>query len=75
MPVQEGDRIGPAHHRVFPRDGDGAIDQIRTKHEVKAFVESGDQAGATTLMQRAAQRREVGENHTMKATLRRGQQP
>ena len=53
----------------------GPADHIRTKHEVKAFVDAGDEARATTLLLRAAQRREVGEKLAVKATLRRGQQP
>ena len=38
----------------------GPADHIRTKHEVKAFVESGSEQVAGSLLQRAAARREVG---------------
>ncbi len=34
----------------------GPADHIRTKHEVKAFVESGDETTARTLVSRSTQR-------------------
>ena len=34
----------------------GPADHIRTKHEVKAFVESGDETTARTLVNRSTQR-------------------
>lgn len=36
----------------------GPADHIRTKHEVKAFVETGNEAIAAGLLRRAAERRE-----------------
>jgi hypothetical protein len=41
----------------------GPADHIRTKHEVKAFVESGDEATARLLVSHASQRR--GEQHSL----------
>jgi hypothetical protein len=37
----------------------GPADHIRTKHEVKTFVESGDTTIAESLLKRAEQRREL----------------
>ncbi|HWZ94566.1 MAG TPA: hypothetical protein VNW30_05170 [Opitutaceae bacterium] len=49
----------------------GPADHIRTKHEVKAFVEGvGDLSVAEQLLQRARLRREV----TQKISLKRSQQ-
>ena len=51
----------------------GPADHIRTKHEVKAFVESGDVKAAETLAQRAAERRLENLRQTLKATQGLGQ--
>jgi hypothetical protein len=51
----------------------GPADHIRTKHEVKAFVESGDVKAAETLVQRAAERRLVNLRQTLKTSQRLGQ--
>ena len=52
----------------------GPADHIRTKHEVKTFVETvGDARAAEELLKRARERREVNQSVTMRNTLQRGQ--
>ncbi len=53
----------------------GPADHIRTKHEVKAFVESGDASLAATLLVHSAERCSVGQKQSAQITLRRGQHP
>jgi hypothetical protein len=50
----------------------GPSDHIRTKHEVKAFVESGEVTAAETLIQRATERRSENLRQTIKATQQQG---
>lgn len=52
----------------------GPADHIRTKHEVKAFVEAaGDIGVAEELLRRARERLEVNQNIAIKITQQRGQ--
>ena len=52
----------------------GPADHIRTKHEVKAFVEgAGAIMAAEELLRRARERREANQTITMKVTQKRGQ--
>ena len=51
----------------------GPADHIRTKHEVKAFIESGAVHVAETLLRRAAERRIVGQSLAANLTQSRGQ--
>jgi hypothetical protein len=51
----------------------GPADHIRTKHEVKAFVESGEQTLAEALVKRASERRDLNQMQTIAHTERRGQ--
>jgi len=53
----------------------GPADHIRTKHEVKAFVASGDLKAAEALLNSAQARRELNQKQsiTMKMNQRRGQ--
>jgi len=53
----------------------GPADHIRTKHEVKAFVESGDNTAAEALLKNAQARRELHQSQsiTEKMTQQRGQ--
>ena len=52
----------------------GPADHIRTKHEVKAFVETGgDINAAEELLKRARVRRELNQTVTMRITQQRGQ--
>lgn len=51
----------------------GPADHIRTKHEVKAFVESGDSTAAEALLKNAQTRRELNQSVTVKLTQQRGQ--
>lgn len=46
----------------------GPADHIRTKHEVKAFVESGDTTIAETLLKRSQERRELVNAVNLKVT-------
>lgn len=46
----------------------GPADHIRTKHEVKAFVESGSHDVAESLLRKVAERRQIGEELTKKIT-------
>jgi hypothetical protein len=48
----------------------GPADHIRTKHEVKAFIESGEKSVAEELVKRAQARRELAQT----ATIRQAQQ-
>lgn len=51
----------------------GPADHIRTKHEVKAFVESGDVTAAETLVRRAADRRSDNLRQTINVTQKQSQ--
>lgn len=51
----------------------GPADHIRTKHEVKAFIASGDEAEANAIIARAAERRTVGQRLAQKIEQTRGQ--
>ena len=51
----------------------GPADHIRTKHEVKAFVDSGDLKVAEELMRNANTRRELNQKVAIKMTHHRGQ--
>lgn len=51
----------------------GPADHIRTKHEVKVFVEAaGDVSAAEQLLKRAQARREMNQSITLKITQQRG---
>ncbi len=47
----------------------GPADHIRTKHEVKAFVESGDISAAEALFKNAQVRRELNQNQSITRKL------
>lgn len=51
----------------------GPADHIRTKHEVKAFVESGDAKAAEELLRHVRERRGLHQSITIKLTQQRGQ--
>ena len=52
----------------------GPADHIRTKHEVKAFLEAGgDLAAAERIVDRAQARRELQRAHREEQTQRQGQ--
>jgi len=53
----------------------GPADHIRTKHEAKAFVESGDLTAAEALLKSAQARRELNQSQsiTQKETQQRGE--
>lgn len=50
----------------------GPADHIRTKHEVKAFIESGSESAANTILKRAAERCSVGRRLAEKVSQRHG---
>ena len=51
----------------------GPADHIRTKHEVKAFVESGDAGVAEQLIKRTQERLIVQQTTALKVSERHGQ--
>lgn len=51
----------------------GPADHIRTKHEIKAFVESGDLQAAGDLIKRAQERRELNQSATIRASQQQSQ--
>ncbi len=52
---QEGDALRVITDNLRVREM-GPSDHIRTKHEVKAFIETGDATAAESLIRRAAER-------------------
>jgi hypothetical protein len=53
----------------------GPADHIRTKHEVKAFIESGNADNAETLLRQAETRRTAALSESQKHTISRAQRP
>lgn len=53
----------------------GPADHIRTKHEVKDFVESGSETVAESLLRQATARRAVGQKLAAQQSQSRGQRP
>lgn len=51
----------------------GPADHIRTKHEVKAFVELGSESVAEGLLRRVSERHETGTKLTVSQKQRRGE--
>lgn len=51
----------------------GPSDHIRTKHEAKAFVESGDAKAAENLLKLAQERRAQHQAESIKQTQQQGQ--
>jgi hypothetical protein len=70
---QESDAIRVITERLKVKEM-GPADHIRTKHEVKAFVESGDLTAAEALLKNAQARRELnqGQSISEKMTQQRG---
>ncbi len=73
---QESDAIRVITERLKVKEM-GPADHIRTKHEAKAFVESGDLTAAEALLKNAQARRELNQNQsiTEKMTQQRSQRP
>ncbi|MEO6754607.1 MAG: hypothetical protein ABIP85_22755 [Chthoniobacteraceae bacterium] len=71
---QEGDAVRVITERLRVKEM-GPADHIRTKHEAKAFVESGDLTAAEALLKSAQARRELNQSQsiTEKMTQQRGQ--
>jgi hypothetical protein len=69
---QEGDAAQIIAERLKVKEM-GPADHIRTKHEVKAFVESGDTKAAEELLKRARERRGQHQTIATKMTQQRGQ--
>lgn len=53
----------------------GPADHIRTKHEVKAFVQSGIEAIAKSLIKRSTERREIGQELGQRLNRNQSQRP
>lgn len=51
----------------------GPADHIRTKHEVKAFLESGDARAAEEVLKRASERLTLWQAETMRFSQQQGQ--
>ena len=71
---QESDAVRVISERLKVKEM-GPADHIRTKHEAKAFVESGDLTAAEALLKNAQTRRELNQSQsiTEKMTQQRGQ--
>jgi hypothetical protein len=50
----------------------GPADHIRTKHEVKSFIESGERSVAEELVKRAQARRELAQSATVRQAQQQG---
>lgn len=50
----------------------GPADHIRTKHEVKAFVETGEKSAAEEIVKRAHARRELAQSAAMRESQQMG---
>ncbi len=51
----------------------GPADHIRTKHEVKSFVETGSESVAESLLRQSAARVEVGHKLAVRQSQSRGE--
>ena len=69
---QEGDATQIIAERLKVKEM-GPADHIRTKHEVKAFLESADAKAAEQLLRHARERRGLHQTITTKLTQQRGQ--
>ena len=71
---QESDAVRVITERLKVKEM-GPADHIRTKHEVTAFVASGDTKAAEVLLKNAQARRELNQSQsiTEKMTQQRGQ--
>ncbi len=69
---QEGDALRVITDRLRVKEM-GPADHIRTKHEVKAFVEQGTEVVAENLLRQSAERREIGQKLAARQSQTRGQ--
>ena len=69
---RETDAIRVITERLLVREM-GPADHIRTKHEVKAFVESGNVKAAEELLKVARERRDLNLTESIKQTQQYGQ--
>ena len=69
---QEGDALRVITDRLRVKEM-GPADHIRTKHEVKAFLEKGTEAVAESLLRQSAARVEVGHKLAVRHNQSRGQ--
>ncbi|HVZ65037.1 MAG TPA: hypothetical protein VG838_13425 [Opitutaceae bacterium] len=69
---QEGDALRVITERLRVKEM-GPADHIRTKHEVKAFVASGDATNAQELLRRAGERHATNQILSAKIKERQGQ--
>lgn len=66
---QEGDALRVITDRLRVKEM-GPADHIRTKHEVKAFIEKGVESAAAALLQRANERRQIGQKLAERVSIR-----
>lgn len=69
---QEGDAAQIITERLKVKEM-GPADHIHTKHEVKAFAESGDAKAAEELLRHARERHGLHQTITAKMAQQRGQ--
>lgn len=69
---QEADAVRAITDKLRVKDM-GPADHIRTKHEVKAFVETGDATTAEQLLQQAKKRHALNQNLNLRVSQQRGQ--
>ena len=67
---QESDAVRVITERLKVKEM-GPADHIRTKHEVKAFVESGDTTAAEALLKKAQARRELNQSQSITEKITR----
>lgn len=71
---QEGDALRVITDRLRVKEM-GPADHIRTKHEVKAFIEGGSESVAESLLRRANERRDLGQKLSQNYVNRQSQRP
>ena len=69
---QEDDALRVITERLRVKEM-GPADHIRTKHEVKAFVTSGEVTSAEALLKRAQERHVASQRFISKETIQRGE--
>ena len=65
---QESDAVRVITERLKVKEM-GPADHIRTKHEAKAFVQSGDLTAAEALLKNAHARRELNQSQSITAKM------
>lgn len=71
---QEGDALRVITDRLRVKEM-GPADHIRTKHEVKTFIETGSELLADALLSRSAERRQLGQKLAQRINRTQTQRP